>query len=752
MKRLLLLLTCLIIVCSLVACIQITPQDNQGIQGLPGADGKDGKDGVDGITPTIEISEDGYWIINGIKTEYKAIGQDGKDGIDGEDGKDGATGKDGVDGANGKDGIDGAPGKDGVDGITPTIEISADGYWIINGVKTEYKAIGQDGKDGIDGEDGKDGTPGKDGVDGITPTIEISEDGYWIINGVKTEYRVNADEIKCEHSYVEAYVVEYTCTEKKILKSCEKCEKLVLVSEKIPANHIDDNGKCEKCGEFLYSSGLEYTLQSDNTYAVTDIGECTDTDIVIPDTYLGLPVTSIDDSAFSDPYDEFESITIPDSVTYIDDYAFIGCLKLQNFIVDENNTEYKAIDGNLYTKDGKKLISYAIGKKQASFVIPNGVTEIGDAAFVFCIKLASVTIPESVSHIGEHAFDFEGEKSSLVEIINKSSLNITAGSEDYGYVAYSALNVHNGESKVVVDGDYAFYTHEGVNYLVSYLGTDTSITLPESYNGEDYEIGTGAFLFELNLTEVHIPNGVTSIGDWAFPVCHNLTSVVIGDSVTTIGDRAFYYCSNLTSVVIGDSVTTIGNNAFESCYNLTSVVIGNSVTTIGDYAFYRCSNLTSVNISSIYSWCNISFGESYANPLYYARNLYLNGELVTKLVIPDGITEIKDNSFFLCDNLTSVIIPDSVTSIGNSAFSGCSNLTSVVIGDSVTTIGSQAFHYCSNLPSVYYNGTAEDWANITIGSWNSELTIATRYYYSETEPTESGNYWHYDGNDDIAVW
>ena len=669
MKRLLLLLTCLIIVCSLVACIQITPQDNQGIQGLPGADGKDGKDGVDGITPTIEISEDGYWIINGIKTEYKAIGQDGKDGVD--------------------------------------------------------------------GEDGKDGAPGKDGVDGITPTIEISEDGYWIINGVKTEYRVNADEIKCEHSYVEAYVVEYTCTEKKILKSCEKCEKLVLVSEKIPANHIDDNGKCEKCGEFLYSSGLEYTLQSDNTYAVTGIGECTDTDIVIPDTYLALPVTSIDDSAFDNPY-EIESITIPESITYINDWAFIVCLKLQNFIVDENNTEYQAIDGNLYTKDGKKLISYAIGKKQASFVIPDGVTEIGDAAFVYCYKLASVTIPESVSYIGESAFSFDEDKSSLVEIINKSSLDITVGSEDYGWVAYSALEVHNGESKVVIECDYAFYTHEGVNYLVSYLGTDTSITLPKSYNGEDYEIGTGAFLAELNLTEVHIPNGVTSIGDLAFYYCTNLTSVVIPDSVTTIGDSAFRDCDNLTSVIIGDSVTTIGYEAFYNCDKLTSVVIGDSVTTIGNSAFSYCTNLTSVVIGD--SVTTIGGGA-----FYYCSNL-------TSVVIGDSVTTIGDRAFYYCSNLTSVVIGDSVTSIGDAAFEDCYSLTNITIPDSVTSIGDSAFYECYNLTSVYYGGTAEDWANITIYDVNYELTDATRYYYSETQPTLSGNYWHYDENGDITVW
>ena len=164
-----------------------TYQDFTITNGADGEDGKDGTAGSGGATPTIEISTDGYWVINGVKTEYKAIGSDGKDGADGEDGKDGTDGK---------------------DGVTPTIEISKDGYWVINGVKTEHKAIGtdgKDGKDGTDGKDGKDGTNGKDGVngkDGITPTIEIDKDGYWVINGVKTEYKATAT-IDADSSNVE---------------------------------------------------------------------------------------------------------------------------------------------------------------------------------------------------------------------------------------------------------------------------------------------------------------------------------------------------------------------------------------------------------------------------------------------------------------------------------------------------------------------------------------------------------------------
>ena len=183
----------------------------------------------------------------------------------------------------------------------------------------------------------------------------------------------------------------------------------------------------------------------------------------------------------------------------------------------------------------------------------------------------------------------------------------------------------------------------------------------------------------------------------------NIKSVVIENGVTSIGYFAFYGCKNLTSIEIPDSVKSIGYKAFYGCIGLTSVDIPDSVTSIEIGAFSGCKGLTRVNISDVAAWCRISFSNienDIANPLTYAHNLYLNNELVTDLIIPDGVTSIGYFAFEGCTSLTSVTIPESVTSIGSVAFYGCSSLTTVDIPNSITYIGATAFYGCASLQSI----------------------------------------------------
>lgn len=100
-----------------------------------------------------------------------------------------------------------------------------------------------------------------------------------------------------------------------------------------------------------------------------------------------------------------------------------------------------------------------------------------------------------------------------------------------------------------------------------------------------------------------------------------------------------------------------------------------------------------------------------------------------------------------------VIVCGVLTWLNKGAFSGCSGLTSVTIGNGVISIGSSVFSGCAWLDKIYYQGTAEDWNRIDIeNTYNDKLTSATRYYYSETKPTENGNYWHYNDNGEIEEW
>ena len=159
--------------------------------------------------------------------------------------------------------------------------------------------------------------------------------------------------------------------------------------------------------------------------------------------------------------------------------------------------------------------------------------------------------------------------------------------------------------------------------------------------------------------------------------------------------------SNGQGVITFDGpVTYIGPYAFLYCSSLTSITIPKSVTSIGNSAFLGCSSLNAIYITDIAAWCNISFGNNEANPLYDAHNLYLNGKLVTDLVIPNSVTSIRDWAFSYCSSLRSITIPNSVTSIGEYAFYECFSLTSITIPNSVTSIGSSAFSYCSSLTSV----------------------------------------------------
>lgn len=361
-----------------------------------------------------------------------------------------------------------------------------------------------------------------------------------------------------------------------------------------------------------------------------------------------------------------------------------------------------------------KFLKAANCDKLRKVVIPNSVTSIEEYAFYGCESMESITIPHSVTHIERNAF--------------------------YGCTGELRLNCDIPQPDYISDGYTGVFENSDFTSVI--IGNNVK------------SMGCFTFSGSYSLETVTIGKNIKEIGYGAFKQCENLRSVTIHNGITKITDCAFEGCWSLESITIPNGVTYIGNYAFARCSSLESITIPSSVTEIGSHAFMECEGLTSVHISDLSAWCKINFDseDSTCRPLYYAKNLYLNGKLVTNLTIPSGITEIKTSTFYNCESLTSVTIPDSVTEIGWGAFIGCKNiekfngkfasedgrslikdgvllyvagsgLTEYTIPNSVTKIGSRALSGCDSSASIRIPETVTEFDWGALGGFPGELII-----------------------------
>ncbi len=401
--------------------------------------------------------------------------------------------------------------------------------------------------------------------------------------------------------------VDATCTEEGSLEywNCSNCNKMFAdpnastqiyneLVEKTP-HMYDDNNKCIVCEKENSALLLSYMpIKNGTEYGIYGIGNCTDSHLVIPKTYNGLPITKIEAHAFLD-CTSITSVTLSDNITAVGTSAFQGCTKLKSVVIGSG---LETIDN--YTFSG------CTGLK--NITLSDNIANIRDHAFENCSNLETFDFSQGVNFIGESAF------------LNCSSLtNINIQDHDalIEYGAFSGCGKIESFTGPARSTSHAFgYIFGETHYeggvgieqteKIGYGGyVETTYFVPENLSSVTvlgYSVADYAFSKCTMVTSLTIDSSVVNIGVGAFSGCQNLSNLIIGNGVKTIGQSAFSGCSSLESVTIPDNVTELGHYIFHNCTSLKNVIIGSGISEIYPSTFEECPNLSSVNFVDTTTW------------------------------------------------------------------------------------------------------------------------------------------------------
>ena len=418
---------------------------------------------------------------------------------------------------------------------------------------------------------------------------------------------------------------------------------------------------------------------------------------------LSLDIQSIGEHAFEKCF-SLQSIALPEGITRIENGTFSECVSLAYVDVASDLTYV----GESAFASCEQLVSIYLGnlleeissfafsncKALTSVVVPSTVTRIGDSAFFNCASLSQLELHEGLSEICADAF---AECSSLKSLTIPSSVsNVSVG-------AFANCMIEDLTMPQVF-GNYLAFIFGGLNgYGDNYIipSTLVSVTITDS-NVPEY-----AFSQCSNIQTVTIGNAAV-VYDNAFSYCSSLTQVNLPETLTSIGENAFYNCSSLSQIELPSSLTNIAQSVFSSCSALESIVIPSSVTSIGSGAFSYCYGIKEINLPSAYgdSFSNL-FGYSMPSELKKITfgsttvpSNYFSGWSNVEEIVLENTTEIGSYAFNSCYSLKSITLPSTLTTINDWAFSYCSSLSSVVLPSSLSVIRAYAFYNCPSLMSI----------------------------------------------------